>query len=358
MIYKAQVIDTADPAELGQFWVYCPDISEEMLRVTYTSPFFNHNESGMVSIPSAGAEVLISKVFGEDIWYYIGSVVAPLDALSREGTKLKEAGATSLPDSRIYQARGIPQKTVIKDAKGNALNLSNLYNSEFFNVKAELKSSHGKRLILSDSPLMDSVILRNANGDRIKITDTADNSTAARAIELESQGPHHYISRESGISLTVVEGKEINLKNTSTGLNANPADPLKTGNINIETDHNDINLVARAEDGRIFLDALGVEGLVQIDSSGRVIINASNGSVSIIASDDINMQAQNINIDARGSLNMRSGDATSIGAGLDLILIGGEKTALEGTEIHLNSGGVTAATPESPEGPATTNYGN
>lgn len=359
MIYKAQVIDTEDPEEIGQFWVYSQDISEDLLRVTYVSPFFNRAESGMVAIPSPGAEVLISQVHGEDLWYYIGSIVAPLASISREGTKLKSAKESTLPDKSIYKARGIPQKTVLKDDKGNSLTLSNQYNSEFFSVGARLKSGVGKQLILSDSPKMDSVILRNEHGDRIKITSEADNTTAKRAIDIESQGPQRLISRESGISFQVVEGRELNLKNSSTGLNKNPSDPEKYGNINLDSERNDINLTTRAEDGKIFIDALGTRGLIQIDSSGKVIINAENGSVSIKASEDIIMSAGgDVQINAGGSFHVNSGDDAAITCSNNLSLQAGPKVAIDSDEIHLNSSVSQPARVASPEPKETNNYGN
>ena len=351
-ILKAQVVDNTDFSNKGRLLVYCKDINLESFYVDYVSPYSASYEGGFVAIPEIGVEILIAKTGGKDSsWYYIGSLFGNKDGIDLSKKVITDAADPRVPDKEIYRARDIPQRLLIQDPLGNKLVLSHM------NVKAEMQSHAGKVLSLVDSPKIDACILKNENGDGIKITSNKSKSSAARSIEIESQGPQKIISKESEIEMIVVEGREIDLKNYSTGKNRDSGDPKKFGNINISSENNDINLTVFEEDGKVFIDALGSDGLIQLDSEGKITIYSEN-NVEIRAGEDINLKSNgNITLDAGGELNMKSGQGASLESGSSVSMLGSGEISLDGTAIHLNSnkstpvGGVDVSKEDN-------NYGN
>lgn len=338
-LYEAQVIENGDLSERGKILVYAQKLSENLIPVVYTSPYAAGWESGFIAIPEVGEQVLISQPDESTTWYYVATIISPNPAIPTNGLEnVLLVSDNMLPDDDIYKARGVPQKMVFKDSRGNQLSLKSLANEKFINTSAELKSGAGKRLILSDSPRMDSVILRNEHGDGMKITSTADVASPARAIEMHSRGPQKFISRESQVELLVKEGREININNESTGLNKNPSEPEKFGNINISSKNKDINLTVYEEDSKVFIDALGANGLVQIDSNGKILILAT-GNVEIRSGAEIKLKcAGALTLDSDKDINIKSGGNINLQASRVTNIKAGSNVNMDGNQVHLNSG--------------------
>lgn len=334
-LFKAQIVDNTDFLEQGRLLVYAKDIADDAFYVAYVSPYSAHHEGGFVAIPEIGVQILIAQTEGSDMqWYYMGSIFGGREGIDESGNRSLEASDNRVPDREIYRARNKPQRIVIQDPGGNKLVLSHAYSPKYFNLKAELKSGLGKYLMLNDSPRINCIYLKNEFEDGIKITSGEQFSSAERAIEIESRGPQIYTSKESNLNFLVVDGREINIVNQSTGINA--GDPNRFGNINIESVHNDINIKSSAEDGRIFLDALGQEGLIQIDSNGDVIIYAS-GDVKIRAGGNLQLKAESdIDIEAGGNLSLKGGGSNSLESTGVTNIKSGANMLIEGSKIDLN----------------------
>jgi hypothetical protein len=197
-----------------------------------------------------------------------------------------------LCDKRVYSAKKIPQRLVFKSPRGNSLVLSDEHNAGYFNITAELKSGSGKGLKLIDSPFVDSVILENEHGDRVMITSKPD-AMGHNSINVEAKGSVNIISREGAINLQVVDGKEINITNTSTGSKrTGPNDPTP-GNINITSQNNDVNVTVKSDTGAIYLQAKGDNGHIVLDSKGSVEVKGDKG-VNIESAGDVKIKGSKI----------------------------------------------------------------
>ena len=266
--------------------------------VKYTTPYLAGRMGGFIAIPEIGSQVLICKPDNSEDWFYFGSVTNP-----QIGEALG-AGYETLPprnkdealfDPQIYKARGVPQRVVISSAKGNKLTLSDEYAQDYGNVYTKLESHSGKTLILADSPDIDSIILRNEEGDRIKISMKANGASARRSIEIEALGPISVISKESDINLHVVDGKEINILNESTGSKRLGANDPTPGNINITSVNADVNVTTKSKNGVIRLEAQGEDGHIVLDSAGTVQIHGAKG-VQISSEGETSVQGQPVQL--------------------------------------------------------------
>jgi hypothetical protein len=352
-LFKAQVISTIDLLEEGKILALCPELGASPFHVIYASPFFSPMGGGFIAIPEEGTSILISKPDNDDTWYFMSCVVQPPEGANPTNVHTEKG----LLDKRMYRGRHRPQKLVFQDSKGNRLVMTNSYEKDFINSKIELKSSGGKRVILSDSPLMDSIMLVTENGDGIVVTSQANEVHGDQSLEIRSRGLQTHVCRESSMNIGVVDGRELNLFNDSTGALRNPDDPEKYGNINIKSKFRDINITTDGENGNMFLDVLGQEGLLQIDSDGNIIIHCA-GDIKLGAEGELHLKAD-------GALKLQGADvtvkATQGGVNLegtsDIGIQAGGNASMDGAQVHLNSG-LSRGVPESIEvTPETNKYG-
>jgi hypothetical protein len=167
-----------------------------------------------------------------------------------------------------------------------------------------------------DDGKTDAAMLLNEHGDGIKISSGRSALRGARSIELECPGSQKIISKFGDLELTVVDGREIDITNNSGGdkRDSNDKDSKghagKYGNINISSEYNDINLTVYKEDGKVFIDALGTEGLIQLDSGGDITI-WSEGNVNVNSGKNMNFKAgENMNLTAAKNINIASTEGT------------------------------------------------
>jgi len=317
----ATVEDNIDLTSTGRF--YARTTVEGKLLVNYATP-----NSGLAMIPEVGDTILICQpddtgAYPEGMWIYVSTLMAaiPDTSIIADRDKLAQ-NRKVLPDVTMYEGRGIPQQLLITSPKGNRLLLSDRYNPEFFDVKAELKSSTGKTVQLNDSPKISAIILSNEHNDRIKITTDESVNSAAQSIEVECRGPQKHICRESQMDVLVFDGTELNVTNTSEGTNAQGG---FWGNINVESKNKDVNITvgnnASNVGGKININAMGTDGLIQIFSGNRIVIDATA---------DIEVHGANISMVADGNLSLTAGGVMSISSGAN--------TNIDGAQVFLNSG--------------------
>lgn len=340
-ICVADVVSCFDVEQRGIFLAYSKDVHDVPFEVTYVTPYAVQNEAGFVAVPEEGTTILVCQPENAQKWFYLGST---FERSMEQGTNKILDTTYRYPDKTITRARGRPQKVILQDIKGNKLTLSSEYNPKYVNIKAQLESSLGKKLTLSDSPDKNCIMLKTEHGDGLKITSRPDVVSAARAVELESKGPHTYISRESSIDLRINDGKDITLENKSTGIRVDPTAPLEFGNINLVSENRDINLTTKGFAGRIFLDSLGAGGHIQLDSEGSITIWATGavkikcGSLDIKSDTSVNIEAgTNLSLKAANAVNIQ-GNTTNVG--------GDTTVSIEGpSRLDLNKGSRVTATP-------------
>lgn len=241
---------------IGYYSVKLDDGS--IVTVEHTSPYYGRT-GGFLSLPTEGDVILLTKLGdGTDktTWYYVNTIVTP-----RSGKILSKGDVepTPAPIDSVIGKLGVPQKVVLQSPKGNSIILSDDYNDTVANVGVFLKTGNGKMFKLSDDPKQNSIVLKSEEGPEEEIAsiniqgNVVEGSTrpsfsvtiiANNAIELRSL--------KGDIDINVVDGKEINIVNKSSGANGDHLvlpngttiiDPTP-GNINITSTRGDINIVA------------------------------------------------------------------------------------------------------------------
>ncbi len=275
-IQLAEVHDNKDFLEEGVFFAK-NEQSTNAFKVYYVSPYYAGLNGGFIALPEIGSRILVCQPDNDPNWYFLGSTLnfGLAGGMSDPASLSKEKGV--YPDKKITKATGNPQRYVFISPKGNALILSDEHNPNYFNISAELRSGAGKALKLIDSPLIDCIILGNEHGDRIKISTGGNDSTAPRSIEIETKGPVDIISKNSSINMKVIDGREINIINSSTGSKRSGASDSTPGNINIVSENNDINVKVQGDSSAIFLEAEGDNGHIILKSKGKVTIDGDKG---------------------------------------------------------------------------------
>jgi len=354
-ISLAEVRDTVDVTRNGSFLAYVNILDQEQI-IQYVSPYASNGAGAFISIPEVGTLVLVCQPTRSGEWYYLGSTFSP-EPEQVEGAKIPDADLYPLEraNSRVYEARGVPMRQQFKGSNGGGLTMSEEYNPTFISKKTELTSEVNKKVSLIDSPAIDSIILDSGNGSRITLSDNPQNqSIPSRAIQVETVGPQKYINVESQTDVVVVDGRELQVLNNSTGANAPEGDPDKAGNVNIQSKWKDINVFTQAEQGRIFIECLNEGGdsqLIQIETNG------TGGAIVIKTKGDIRLDAGgNIDLTAGNQIRMKSGADFSVGSGGAVQVKSSSDTNIDGDKIHLNSGNASPSTP-SIQGQEST-YGN
>ncbi len=354
-ISLAEVTERSDSTLNGKFKARIFELGNTELPVYYVSPYASNGAGAFVAIPEEGTEILVCSPNGTDSWYYMGGTFSP-EPGQVEGSKLPDSDAypMSRVDPNTYKARGVPMRMNLKSINGAGLTISEEYNPEFINKKTELKSTVNKTVTLNDSPAIDSVVMDSGNGAKITLSDNPSNqSVPARAIQVESVGPQKFINSESQTDIVVVDGRELQVLNNSTGTKAPDGEPNLAGNVNLQSKWKDVNVFTQAEQGRIFIECLNTNGNNQVI---EIQTNGSNGAIRIktngkvdIAAENIGINANsNIDIKAGGNINMQSGGVTNIKAGGNI--------NADGAEVQLNGGLASNADPNI--GNSESYYGN
>lgn len=297
-------IDTKNPLDLK-------NVKGKPVR--YTSPYFDKHHGGMFAIPNPGSEILL--LYDEDLreYYYISTIVdhSVLTGL-RTPTPQK-----IMPLKNVYTPDGIPMAVTFTDHKGAGLKVSNYYHTDKESGKVtidpnvSLKSTLGHKVLLSDSPDLDCVIVRNRAYDGITITNRPTLAHPANSIQVMSKGPQMCVVRDSSYLIAVTDGRDINIINSSTGAKAPRGNPRRSGNINLLSKHRDISILTDGDDGNIFIKT--TRNVIQISSGGQVNIYSDSdinistgGSLDMVANGNINIKGKNVNIESVTNINLKA----------------------------------------------------
>lgn len=358
-ILKGNVSDIRDVTRTGKFWVNFDKNNKTSKLVIYTSPFFSRYEFGLMAIPAVGSEVLVlhnDDNVGAREYYYLCTIVdipKYLGIIDKFSPLLKEKS--------FYTDNGYPKAIIFKDHTGAGLKISNFSSeqSKSPHSRVSLNSVQGHKLILSDDPTRDCVILKNKDGDGITITANRSRFAGDNTIVIKSRSSQNCVVDNGEYVIRVNDGRDITIQNDSVGTNrpyvppVNPLDPpsplgnplQQYGNVNLISRWKDINIYTGADNlvngigGSVYISTLN--GIVQINSVGEVkIFSASSVTIQAVGdlnlmsvAGNVNIQGQNINMNsvlstniaATTTLNAQGIVGTSIGSGsrLDLNKVGG-----------------------------------
>ena len=353
-ISLAEVRSRVDPGRSGAFRAKVASEGNTEQTVYYVSPYGSNAEGAFVAVPEVGTQILCCKAAGGTSWYYLGTTFAP-EPGEVTGSKIKDTKAMPLErvDPEMYKARGAPMKYTFKSPQGAGITMSDEYNPEFINKKTEITSGGAKKIMLTEAPTIDSIVLDSGNGSRITLTDDPKSQgLPSRAIQVESVGPQKYINKESQTDIVVGKGgRELQLLNNANGYVW--GDSAEAGNVNIQSKWKDVNVFTQAAQGKIFIECLNQDGtnqeiVIETNGSAGGITIKTKGTVNIAADSDMNIRAGgNLNIDCSSySLNCRGQ--------MDVKAVG--RVDIDGSQIHLAG---DAARPTSPTIPnPQSQYGN
>ena len=340
MISLAEVRNRVDALQEGSFIAKVEALSNKEIRVYYTSPYASTGKAAFIAVPEDGTKILVCKPVGSAEWYYMGATFSPLPQQvdSQQGAPVDGAGESPMermsPD--LYKARGVPMQISMKSSNGGGLSISEAYDPEGINRKTELTSTVNKKITLSDTPAVDSIVIDSGNGSRMLLTnDPKNDSLAAGAIQVESKGPQKYLNKGSGTDIVIGKGgKELDLINRANGIEWGTG--AICGNVNIQSEWKDINVYTQALAGRIYLQCLKVDGtqqVIQIETKG------TGGNIIIKAGGDITLNAEggNLNINADQAIKMKTLGKFSLDcASMDIKSEG--VVNIDGSQVNLANG--------------------
>ena len=329
---------------------------DDAIDVIYTSPSYSTYEGGIFAPPSEGSEILVAQQDDTATYYYISTIVGEpklLGVLSipKVTDRVKNL-VNSIAGKQIYTDKGSPRAMYFTDFKGAGLKISNYFSNsnEPINSKVQLRSVQGHKLVLSDNPDLDCVLLRNKDGDGMTITANRNSVHSSNSIDIKSKNTIRQTTDSGELRYTVLDGRDITLENQSTGVNADPTSPF--GNINLVASWKDINIYTQGITNPISQDAGRVlistpEGVIQIKSGVGGITLYTAGNINLVSpAGDVNIQAGgDINLEALGSVNIKSGIQSSLTSAGTAVVAGGlgSNVGLTGRPLNLNSPG--AVTP-------------
>ena len=322
IIQLAEVIDRVDPTNSGQFIARIAALGNELISINYTTPYASNEGGAFIAVPEVGTQVLVCQPTGSTSWYYLGATFAPQPKESTGALTIDNVELTpfEIAAPELTAALGVPMRLQWTGTQGEGIRIIDETNDSMMNKKVEINSIAGKKVSLNDNPTADALILDSGNGATIRLTDNPQmpSISPARAVLVNSEGPQRYINGKSQTSIAVVDGRELNLINDSTGLMGSPVAPA--GNVNIQSKWQDVNVFTKGIDSKIFIKCLGTEGVdqvieistagtgggIDIKTQGKVNIIGSEG-ISIDSLGPINMKGSNINLEATaGGVNINS----------------------------------------------------
>lgn len=335
-IHKGVVTKILDITKEGKMLVK-KHKSNYDITVFYTSPYYMKNEGGIFAMPEVGAEILFVSDEDGAAYYYLSTIVSNPRISGATKSFIKDP---LINEKYLYSPEGIPEAITVKDSRGAGLRISN-YQSKRTGIgsRVQLNSVLNHKLILSDSPDSNCVILRNKDLDGITITAEKNQVHSANSIEIKSRGTQRCVVREGEYKIMVADGRDITLINTSTGLNApyvpNPLEPSprfaeQYGNINLVSKWKDINIYSDSVFGSVYISTpsqfiqiktggevniFGTLG-INLNATGGINLKSSVGPINIEAPQvNIKSTVGNINLDATANLAGEGNTGTYLGSG-------------------------------------------
>tara|TARA_R100000664_G_scaffold33348_1_gene50242 strand:- start:4124 stop:5287 length:1164 start_codon:yes stop_codon:yes gene_type:complete len=354
----------------GRFKALIEDVSDDPVDVIYTSPGYRLNGGGFFFIPEEGDVILACVDTATKEIYYHSTVV---DAKIKDIKSKRVPNFTEVPDPDTYSPVGKPVKVKYENQVGAGLCITSNYTS-FDNLEeggeggqvapilidsVSLKSPLKKKISLDDSPQVDLISIKNQHKDGIIITGDSTNTFPAQMVQVKSSGPHNYTCMQSHMDIRVVEGTDITIENNSTGkMGQTPSEdqwpngseqqpPKRWGGIYLRSENGDLSVASHALDGRIFITTQNSQIQIQEGEDEGIsdIVIKTNGKISMEGEQGIDLRSTgSIRIEAGEDVDIQAGGQfKSTSTGQASISSGEGQVAIDGSEIHLNSGNSTPA---------------
>jgi hypothetical protein len=330
----AEVMSRVDPTNIGMFQARIASESNKLQPVMYVTPYASNEAGAFIAIPEDGTQVLVCQPAGSEQWYYLGATFAPQPKESTGALTVDNANLTPLQiaSPELKKSKGVPMRMQWTGTQGGGLHIVEEENNSMMNHKVEVQSSTGKTVSLNDNPLTDSIILKSGNGSSIKVTDNPQNLTdPGRAVLVETEGPQKYINGNSQTDIVVVDGFELQMLNNSTGSMGSEEDPA--GNVNIQSKWKDVNVFTKAAEGRIFIECLNGDGSNQVI---EIQTNGADGAIRIKTNGKVDISANNIGIEASGSINMKGASINMESTQGDFNIRSSSTVNVAGSQVQLN----------------------
>tara|TARA_R110002020_G_scaffold82948_5_gene205605 strand:+ start:3018 stop:4133 length:1116 start_codon:yes stop_codon:yes gene_type:complete len=333
-ISLAEVTNRIDPTKVGLFQARISAESNAERPVMYVTPYASNEAGAFVAVPELGVQVLVCQPAGSADWYYLGSTFAPQPKESTGSLTIDNANLNPLeiaaPD--LSRAMGVPMRMQWTGTNGGGFHIMEEMNESMINEKVEIQSSTSKKVSLNDNPTSDSIILNSGNGSTIKVTDNPQNMMdPARAVLIETEGPQKYINSKAQTDIVVLDGMELQVLNNSTGSMGSEEDPA--GNVNIQSKWKDVNVFTKAAEGRIFIECLNGDGSNQVI---EIQTNGADGAIRIKTNGKVDISANNIGIEASGSINMKGASINMESTQGDFNIRSSSTVNVAGSQVQLN----------------------
>ena len=319
-IKKVRVVNSFSlaPADMVGYGVIrgVDEVEGQVYTIKHTSPYYGVG-GGILSLPTENSMILICGVQSSIeglVWYYMATITSPQVSFANEAKKSPDGGSPfSSPLASIYgDLNPVPNKVAIQSELGNRIELSDDYSDKKNNIGIFLKTPRGKLVKLSDDPLHDCILIKTGDGEAdqmasISLTEKQKPGSTfpAYSINIICNNNMDITSKKGTINMTVIDGSEINITNTSTGVAAMGPLDQTPGNINITSDRGDINITA----GPTLLQQLASEAQNQIPGQApelpitpAINIKAMGGPLA-----SLNLDSDGIvNINGRLGVNITS----------------------------------------------------
>lgn len=357
-ISLAEVRDNFDPDREAKFFAKIQSLGGSERSVRWTSPYLTGGDGGLATpVPMKGALILVCKPDNCEEWFYLGSTgLQGIDNIGQDQEPLShtKSGPALVTDRGGAKKGGLLDSDVrLQNDWGCGVELAQTRSTQAQVIHSKVYTPGGKKVLVSDSPGIDSILIDTGNGSRIALTDEpqGQEGLAGKSLQVDTVGPQRLINAESQTDLLVHDGRELQLINNSTGVNRDPNEPEHYGNVNIQSKNRDVNIFTKGPGGRIFIECLDPNGENQV-----IQINPkSSGGVVRIISDKAEIVANNIGIQANTSIDMRSEGNINMSAGGEVNIRATGQANIDASEIHLNSGNSSEAQPD--VGGDTSHYG-
>jgi len=275
---------------------------------------------GIIKAPSMvrGTRILIVKPENDSEYYFLTATFkkgveneGPKDALNNA---VGRAFLTGDRTTTIAQGSGRDNSLLLQNQAGVGLEMNHIFNKKFRSKYIKMFTPSGKRVILQDSPTIDSIVIDTGKDSYLALTgDTEMVTKPKRGLEAKTNGTQRFTSTAGSIDISVKEGQDLSISNHSFGFRPPITNPLRTGNVNIQSDWGDVNIMQSVSPaGKIFLECQNVAGgdqLIQLRTAPTPVnkIKLSTGTVEIDAT-TININAiDSINLNATGAINLLGG---------------------------------------------------
>lgn len=327
--YVGRVTSNVDKSRSGELMVAIPRLYKGVPQpVTYTSPFYQVNAGGMVTIPEKGDQVLVlhneNPLPGESNFYYQATVVraAVIEGGKKSNDKFVPIRSND-PKAQIYGENSKPVTQTFTNSTGAGLYIQREFTKSQIKNNVTLKAEGGTEVNVGPLGLQ----MRNEDGDCIILNGPEPNDAyGARSLVVETFNSQIYKCIAGNIDIRLTQGGDINIENTSFGLYSLPP---WFGNVRIKSKYKDISLVTTGPTGKVNIVTNGTQ--VQIDAFGGVKI-VTPGSIDFQAAQDINIQS------TAGSVNIVGALGANLGSPLNTNIDSGTQVAINGQKQDWNAG--------------------